>query len=376
MSDATPTEFDAIEREAMAGALAASLRGSPSPNPPVGAAVVRDGEVVAFGHHRRAGEDHAEVVALRGAGERARAATLFVTLEPCNHVGRTAPCTEAILRAGVRRVVFAVRDPNPNVAGHGARALAAAGVEVREGFGGALQREAERVLAPWGRFITLGRAHVTLKAGLSLDGAMATRGGESQWITSEETRRDAHALRGGCDAVIAGIGTVRADDPLLTVRGVDAPRRPVRVILSTGAELPLGSRLVATARDVPVWLLCGEGGDAAQREREAALAAAGVDVLRLPRRDGRVDLASALRALGSRGVVSALAEGGSAVHGALVDAGLADRVVLYLAPMLLGGGGLRAIGGAGPERLAEALRLGPLDVRRVGPDLRVEAEVR
>lgn len=358
----------------MARAAAESRRGAPSPNPPVGACVVSGGAIVGVGHHQRAGEDHAEVVALRDAGDRARGATVFVTLEPCNHHGRTAPCTEALLRAGVARVVFALADPNPHVRGHGRDALRAAGVVVEQGFEPDAQRDAEHVIAPWLRYITSGRAHVTLKAAMSLDGSIATRGGESRWITSPEARRDGHRLRACCDAVLVGSGTVRADDPRLTVRDVPSERAPVRVVVSRDARLPPGAQLVVTAREVPTWVLCAAGADEGRRRE---LSAAGVRVIALPPGDGgAVDLAVGLRALASEGVVSVLCEGGGALHGRLRDAGLVDRVVCYVAPMLMGGGGLRAVGGAGAEGLSDVTRLRDWAVRPVGPDLRIEAEVR
>ncbi len=360
----------------MTRALSEAVQGAPSPNPPVGAVVVRDGTIYGLGHHHRAGEEHAEAMALRHAGDDARGATVFVTLEPCNHHGRTAPCTEALVRAGVARVVFAVPDPNPHVRGHGREMLRAAGVIVEEGFLPDFQREAERIIAPWMRFITTGRAHVTLKAAMSLDGSIASRDGESRWITSEDARVDGHKLRARCDAILVGSGTVRADDPLLTVRGVAVERAPARVIVSRDARVPLESKLVATAGEAPTWVLCARGGDDDQRARAGALAERGANVIEVDARDdGGVDLRAAMHTLAGLGVVSVLCEGGGALHGALRDAGVVDRVVAYVAPMLLGGGGLRAIGGAGAGMLADATRLGEWDVKRVGPDLRIEAEV-
>lgn len=377
MSDANPRTFSPAERWAMARAVAGSRLGAPSPNPPVGAVVEHGGTLCGEGHHRRAGEEHAEVMALREAGDRARGATVYVTLEPCNHHGRTAPCTEALLRAGVARVVFAVPDPNPHVRGHGREMLRAAGVVVEEGFDPESQREAEHIIAPWMRFITAGRPHVTLKAAMSLDGSIATRGGESRWITSPEARADGHALRARCDAILVGSGTVRADDPLLTVRDAPSDRAPARVVVSRDASLSLDAKLVATAREAPTWVLCWRGGDDAQRARETALSERGVTVIEVDPGDaGHVDLRAALRELGARGVVSVLCEGGGSLHGALRDAGLVDRVVCYVAPAVFGGAGVRAIGGVGAARLADATRLGAWRVQPVGPDLRIEAEVR
>lgn len=366
-----------VERAAMRRAVALARLGWPSPNPPVGAVVLRGDTVVGEGYHRFAGAPHAEVEALRAAGDAARGATVFVTLEPCNHHGRTPPCTGALRAAGVARVVYACADPNPHVAGFGREALRSAGIAVDAGFSREAQAEAEALLAPWRTFITLGRAHVTLKVGMSLDGRIATRTGASQWITSPAARADAHRLRAEADAVLAGSGTVRADDPALTVR--DAPlrdgRAPVRVALDSTLALPPEASLVRTARDTPTWVLCREGADPARRAR---LRDEGVTVLEVPvGSDGvHVDLEACMQALAGRGVVGVLCEGGGALHGALRDASLADRVVCYVAPVILGGTrALSAFGGLGAAVLSDATRLGPWRVDTVGPDLRIVAEV-
>jgi diaminohydroxyphosphoribosylaminopyrimidine deaminase/5-amino-6-(5-phosphoribosylamino)uracil reductase len=359
-----------IERFAMLRAVDAAREGSPSPNPPVGAVLLREGAVVGVGHHARAGEAHAEVQALAEAGERARGATLYVTLEPCNHHGRTPPCTEAVLRAGVGRVVYAVADPNPHVAGGGGAWLRARGVTVSEGFG-VLQPEAERLLAPWRSFIIRGRPFVTLKIAMSLDGRIATRTGESRWITGAAARADGHALRAACDAILVGSGTVRADDPMLTVREARAPRAPSRVIVDSALTTPRDAALLRTAREVPTWILTTPGRDCRPFED------AGVEVLEVPPTpEGRVDLAAAMRLIASRGVVSTLCEGGGGLHGALRDAGLVDRVVAYVAPMVIGGlDATPAVGDVGAATLADSLRVRWRDVARLGDDLRLEGEV-
>ncbi|MFO0607639.1 MAG: bifunctional diaminohydroxyphosphoribosylaminopyrimidine deaminase/5-amino-6-(5-phosphoribosylamino)uracil reductase RibD [Polyangiales bacterium] len=362
-----PAELDA---RAAARAAACARRGHPSPNPHVGAVVVRGGEVVGEGWHERVGGDHAEVTALREAGERARGATLYVTLEPCNHHGRTPPCTDAIARAGVARVVYAVRDPNPDVAGGGEDALVRAGVDVTVGFDEAAQRDVERLLRPWVCFVVQRRAHVTLKAGMTLDGRIATRTGESRWITGPEARRDVHARRAVADAVIVGSRTVLADDPELTARHEPVARQPVRVVVDSELRTPPGSKLARTAGEVPVWVFTREGHD---RGLASALQALGVEVFASGA--ARVDLAGMLASLASRGVVSALCEGGGGLHGALLDAGLGDRALCYVAPMLLGGGGAPAFGGLGPASLASARRLRDVTVDRLGDDLRIEGEL-
>ncbi len=365
--------FDDLAREAMRAAVDAARRGDPSPNPHVGAVVVRDGAVVATGWHRRVGDDHAEVMALAAAGDRARGATVYVTLEPCNHHGRTPPCTEALARAGVSRVVFAVGDPNPHVAGGGRAALRAGGVEVTEGFDPESQAAAERLIAPWRTYILHGRAHVTLKAAMTLDARIATRTGESRWITGEAARRDGHALRAASDAVLVGSRTVLADDPTLTARLVPTPRQPVRVVVDSKLTIPLSAQVVQTAREVATWVLTVEAADLARAE---ALRACGVLVLPVGGGDGRVDLAGALRALASRGIVAVLCEGGGGLHGALLDAGLADRVVCYIAPTLFGGNeATPAFGGRGVGTLATAHRLVGMRTECVGQDLRIEAEL-
>lgn len=357
----------------MALCLREARRGSPSPNPPVGAVLVRDGAVVSSGWHAHVGDAHAEVVALRAAGANTRGATVFVTLEPCNHHGRTPPCTAALIAAGVSRVVFAVDDPNPHVTGRGAEALRAAGITVEQGFGGELQSDAERLIAPWKTFITEGRPHVTLKVAMTLDARIATRTGESQWITGPEARADAHALRASSDAVMVGIGTVNADDPELTARHVQTDRQPVRVVLDSGLSISTGAKLVRTAREVPTWVIATER---AESERQKALEALGVTVIRVGAESGRVSLGEALKALAARGIVTLMCEGGGALHGALLASPWVDRMVCYVAPMILGGNAaVAAFGGPGSATLADARRLRDVRTRQVGADLRIEAEV-
>lgn len=328
--------------------LAREAVGTTSPNPPVGAVVVRDGRVVGEGRTQPPGGAHAEAEALRQAGARARGAELFVTLEPCAHQGRTPPCTDAILAAGVAAVRVAVMDPAPHTAGRGVEMLRNAGVEVTVADG---PREARRLVEAFAKHVTTGMPFVTAKFAMSLDGKIATRAGDARWISNEASRREAHRLRAEADAVIVGIGTALADDPRLTVR--DAPLRggqPLRVILDSAGRLPEraamlseeGQTLVVAARD----------------EAAARLRRVGADVVVAPGPDGRVDLAQALAELGSRNVVTALVEGGSTVHGALFDARLVDKVAAFLAPVIIGGQGAPGpVGGGGAERLAGALRL-------------------
>lgn len=338
-------------------ALEEARKAIPSPNPPVGAVVVsKDGRVIGQAFHARAGEEHAEALALAQAGEEARGGTLYVTLEPCNHQGRTPPCVDTILTAGIRRVVIGCLDPNPGVVGGGAQRLRDAGVEVEVGVS---QAEARALIAPWAKFITTGMPYVGLKLALSLDGRISTRTGASKWVTGPEARAKVQELRARHDAVAVGIGTALADDPRLTVRDVEVlplGRMPVRVIFDSHLRLPLSSRLATTAREVPTWLLTGTD---APEDAEQALVDAGCAVLRVPNSaEGRVDVAAALRLLASQGVVSMLVEGGAELAGSLLASRLADELHAFIAPILLGPRGRPgAVDWAGPDTPTEAPRI-------------------
>jgi diaminohydroxyphosphoribosylaminopyrimidine deaminase/5-amino-6-(5-phosphoribosylamino)uracil reductase len=350
-------------------ALAERARGLTSPNPMVGAVVVAGGEIAGEGWHRRAGEPHAEIEALRAAGPRARGATLYVTLEPCAHQGRTPPCVPAIVAAGVARVVAAVRDPNP-AAGGGAARLAAAGVEVEVGL---LEEDARRLNRVFLTAMREGRPHVTLKAAATLDGKIADLHGASRWVTGEAARARSHRLRAEADAVLVGIGTALADDPALTVRLAEPwPREPWRVVLDAEARLGPDARLIRAGTPGRALVATGVGADPG---RVARLEAAGATVVRCPARDGRVDPVAVLAALWAREVRGVLVEGGAETHAAFLDAGLVDHVALFLAPLLLGGRTAPpVIGGPGRE-LKHAVRLGRLEVERLGDDVLLEAEV-
>jgi len=354
------------DEEAMRAALAEAIKGTPSPNPHVGAVLVADGEIVGRGHHPKPGREHAEVMAIRDAGERARGATLYVTLEPCNHHGRTPPCTEAILAAGIARVVVGVRDPNPHVEGCGNARLRAAGVEVIEGVE---EAESARVIAPFSKHVREGRPWVRLKLAASLDGRIASEKGVSKWITGPEARRQVHALRARADAVAVGIGTALADDPALTVRDVEpiADRAPpMRVVFDADARLPLGAQLVRTAHEIPSIAIVA---DDAARARVEALTAAGLRLLQVKRSDGGVDLGAALDALGREGVVDLLVEGGARLAGGLVAGDLVDEIHWYLAPIALGAAGTAALFGPSPESPDLALRYALDRVERAGDDV-------
>jgi diaminohydroxyphosphoribosylaminopyrimidine deaminase/5-amino-6-(5-phosphoribosylamino)uracil reductase len=333
-----------------------------APNPLVGSVVERHGAVLGEGWHERPGGDHAEVAALRAAGD-ARGATVYVSLEPCCHHGRTPPCTDALIEAGVRRVVVASLDPSEKVDGRGVAALRRAGIEVDLAQGDVSDR-ARRQNAPFRTLALLGRPHVTYKAAISLDGRTATASGESRWISSTESRRLVHEMRARAGAVAVGVGTAIRDDPQLTARDVEPPpeRQPVRVVFDRRGRLPLTSTLVRTAAEVPVIDVVERGAPGRR-----ALEDAGVEVIEAPP-------AEALAELGRRGISSLLLEGGAELAGGLVRGGLVDRIALFTAPLLLGDGP-GVIDGLGITALAAAPRLSELRTRPVGPDILVEAEL-
>jgi diaminohydroxyphosphoribosylaminopyrimidine deaminase/5-amino-6-(5-phosphoribosylamino)uracil reductase len=343
----------AHEVQAMHRAIQASrvVVGTTSPNPPVGAvALDRDGNVLGVGATQPPGGAHAEVVALEAAGEAARDGTMVVTLEPCAHTGQTGPCVDAIIAAGIRRVVYAVDDPHAVAAGGGA-ALTAAGVDVESGV---LADELERgPLEPWLTYIRAGRPFVTWKYAASLDGRVAAPDGSSRWVSGPEARADAHELRAECDAVAVGIGTVLTDDPRLTVRdatGETLPRQPLRVVLDTSGRTPHDAAVLDEA--APTLVLSGAD---------------------LPVVDGRVDPHAVLGVLHDRGIVHLLLEGGPTVAMSFVRAELVDRVVGYIAPMLIGGGGFPALGGEGAPSIDKAWPFRIDEVTQVGKDLRIVA---
>ena len=368
--------FDDADRRFMRRALALARRGrgTTRPNPMVGAVVVRRGRVLAEGYHRRPGTAHAEVDALGKLGGRAPGATVYVSLEPCDHLGRTPPCTRALLAAGVARVVVGVRDPNPLVDGRGIARLRRAGVQVDVGCLEAECRDLNRAFFTW---VTHKRPLVTLKVAASWDGfiadGLARPAAAPAWLTGPEARAAAHALRGAHDAILVGAGTVRSDDPLLTDRRSRRGGRPqpLRVVVDGRLSVRASARLVATAREVPTLVVGGHGAPPA---RMAALTAAGADVVLLPSsQQGRFSVEALLAELGAREIQSVLVEGGAAVHGAFIAAGLVDRVAFFFAPRLLGGGlGIAS----GPGRpIAKALPLGPARLRQIGEDWLMEADV-
>ncbi len=356
--------------------LAARGQGTTSPNPMVGALVVKQGRIIGQGYHLRSGQPHAEILALRQAGKQARGATLYVTLEPCCHLKkRTPPCAPVVVHSGVSRVVIAMSDPNPSVKGRGVAQLRRAGLTVTTGVA---RREAEELNRAYSHWIRTKRPYVTLKAGMTLDGKIATASGDSRWITSTMSRQEVHELRGQVDAVLVGVGTVLADNPSLTARtGAQlrnlAARQPLRIIVDSRLRVPSNAQvlsqqhkartLVATTRFAPA-------------VRVRAIQKKGIEAAVFPAIRGRVSLPALLKELGRRGIISLLVEGGSEMNAAMLKAKLVNHVRFYVAPTLLGGRDAKAvIGGKSPVRLVQALKLRNVHIRSVADDVVVEGDV-
>lgn len=374
--------FSAADHGFMARALQLAQRGlcSTTPNPRVGCVMVRDGRVIGEGWHEKAGLPHAEAAAiaaivdagalcvsgnpLRGQVT-AKGATAYVTLEPCSHFGRTPPCADALIAAGVARVVVAMQDPNPQVAGRGLARLTAAGIEVASGL---LAAEATELNIGFVSRMTRGRPWLRLKVAASLDGKTALNNGVSQWITGPDARRDAHAWRARSCAVLTGIGTVKDDNPRLTVREVPTTRQPLRVVIDSRLETPLdaavlegGNVLIAAAQDDPV--------------RSAALRARGAEIVILPNAQGKVELAALLQELGRRGINEVLAEAGTRLNGSLLREGCVDELLIYQAPILIGDAARGMFGLAELTDLAGVQRINVIERRVVGADLRIRARL-
>jgi diaminohydroxyphosphoribosylaminopyrimidine deaminase/5-amino-6-(5-phosphoribosylamino)uracil reductase len=356
--------FSAADHEFMARALRLARKGlfTTTPNPRVGCVIAKDGAVVGEGWHARAGEAHAEIHALNAAGEHARGATAYITLEPCSHHGRTPPCADALIGAGVARVVAAMRDPNPQVGGNGLEKLRAAGIACADGL---MEAEARELNIGFVSRMTRGRPWVRLKVAASLDGKTALNNGRSQWITGPDARRDGHAFRARACVILTGAGTVRDDDPRLTVRDVETDRQPLRVVVDSHLETPPTARLLEGGHA----LVVAASEDAA---KIAALRAAGAEVIVLPNPQGKVDLPRLLQALAERGVNELHVEAGHKLNGSLLREGLVDELLIYFAPTLLGSG--REMFPL-PELadLAGRRDLKIVDLRRVGADIRVLA---
>lgn len=343
--------------------LAERGRGHLEPNPLVGAIIVRDGTIVGEGWHEKFGQPHAEIHALRQAGENARGSILYVTLEPCCHFGKTPPCTEAVIRAGVRRVVFAMLDPFHQVSGQGAARLREAGIDVEVGVG---EIAARRLNAPYLKRLRTSRPWVHAKWAMTLDGKIATRTGESKWITGEAARAKVHELRGRMDAIIVGKGTLLADNPLLTARP-RGPRVATRVVLTaTGEGMPEECQLLNSISDAPVIVIAGE----LAVSRLNSWQDRGATVATVPASDSGVDLKAALTKLGELGMTNVLVEGGGETLGGFLDAGEVDEVHAFVAPMIVGSSTARGpFAGVGMERLSEALRVTGTAIEQLGEDV-------
>lgn len=348
--------------------LAAQGRGRTSPNPMVGAVVTKQGLVVGEGYHRRAGEDHAEVIALREAGDSAFGATLYLTLEPCCHYGRTPPCTDRIIQTGIQRVVASMPDPNPLVSGKGFERLREAGIQVEWGL---MEKEARRLNEAYIKFITTGLPFVLLKGAASLDGKIATAAGESRWITGALARERVHRLRDEVDAVMVGIATALQDDPQLTTRLPSGQGRdPLRIVLDSSGQLPLEARLINPCSSAKTLLITSTS---SPDEKVEDLKQGGVEIWRMSEEGGRIPLRPLLSRLAESGVTSLMIEGGSEVNASALQEGIVDKVILFLSPRFIGGRDAPSlIGGRGTERLATAPRLKNISLEWVGDDIMIE----
>ena len=365
------TMFSGDDTAYMARALRLAERGlmTTAPNPRVGCVLVKEGVVVGEGWHERAGQPHAEINALQQAGPQANAATAYVTLEPCCHQGRTPPCTDALIAAGVTRVVAAMEDPNPQVAGQGLAALRAAGIDATAGL---LAEAAGQLNAGFVMRMQQGRPWVRCKLAMSVDGRTAMASGESQWITGEAARADVHRLRGRSDAIMTGIGTVLADDPSLTVRldGMDDNfSQPLRIILDSNLRTPPDAKLL----DLPGETLIVTG--AVDADNEARLTRTGIRIVTLPMQDGQLDLQAVLQYLGTLQINEVHLEAGATLCGAMLQAGLLDELVIYMAPHLMGNAARGLFALPGMEQMAQRIKLSITDMRAVGDDWRITATV-
>lgn len=360
-------EFDrAVAEFFMRIALEEAARGAgrTHPNPAVGAILVKNGRIIARGHHRKAGTAHAEIVALEAAGPRARGADLYTTLEPCDHWGRTGPCSEAIIDARVRRVICGSSDPNPLVNGKGVARLRRQGVQVLTGV---LKEDADRLNRPFFKFIQTGMPWITLKAAVTLDGKLATATGDSRWVTGDAARQEVHRLRNRVDAILVGANTVMKDDPQLTTRlDQEGTRDPVRVVVDSHLRVPLSRKVFQVAPRTRTIVATVEPEDSPKAKRRAA---AGVEVWRIRERNGRVDLKGLLKRLGKEGLLHVLVEGGAQIFGTLLRERLADELWLFMAPKVVGDSGVSWVGELGVSRMARALEFGSVEVDRFGRDL-------
>lgn len=352
--------------------LALKAQGRTSPNPIVGAVVVKDGNIIGEGYHQRAGTPHAEVHALAAAGETARGATMYVTLEPCSHYGKTPPCARAVAEAGLKRVVVAVLDPNPLVQGRGLEILNQAGIKTTVGV---MEAQARRINEFFFKYITTGRPFVTLKMAMTLDGKVATATGDSKWISNEASRRYVHELRNTYDAVMVGIGTVLKDDPRLNTRleGTDT-RDPIRVIIDSGLDIPLDSQIVQSAPKQPTIVFCGSDSSAVKAGR---LEKQGIKIMPLESQSDQIPLHTVFDLLGKMNICSVLVEGGGTINGSIIDHHLADKVHWFIAPKIAGGSSAPSpVGGKGVEQMSAACQIADVDLKMFGDDVLITGYIR
>ncbi len=355
----------------MALSLARKGLGTASPNPMVGAVLVKDDRVVGKGYHKKAGGHHGEVMAIMDAKEEARGSTLYINLEPCVHFGKTPPCTEAVIAAGISRVVVAMLDPNPLVNGRGVNALRRAGINVKVGL---LEEEAKRLNEAFIVSMERKRPFFTMKAAVSLDGKIATKTCDSKWISNEESRKQANLLRAVTDGILVGINTVIADNPMLIPKVIRPRKIPVRIVLDSKLRIPLACDMVKSSEKYPTWVFTSED---SRVDKEMKLKSLGLDVIRVPKdENGKVSLRHICDELYRRGMVSVLVEGGGEINSALLKEGLIDKIIFFYGPLLIGGkGAFNLVGGKGIDFLKDALRIDVVTLKRLKDNIYVEGYV-
>lgn len=347
--------------------LAEKGRGNVSPNPLVGAVIVKEEKIIGQGYHPAYGEAHAEIYALKQAGNKAKDATLYVTLEPCCHYGKTPPCVDAIIKSGIKKVIVAMVDPNPLVSEQGIKKLRENGIEVEVGI---LEEEAKKLNEVFIKYITTKMPFVTLKIAMTLDGKIASYTGDAKWISGEASRRKVHQLRGEVEAIMVGSGTVLADNPMLTARGQEIFTQPRRIVLDSRLQIPLDAKLVQTAKEFSTIVITSQNAD---NKKIKALQAKKVEVWEMLLRDNHIDLFSVMKKLGEMRIDSVLLEGGSTIGFAAIQAGIVDKIQIYIAPKLLGGEKAKtALGGQGIAKIKDAVDVKNWSIQMMGKDILIE----
>ncbi len=350
--------------------LAESARGRTSPDPMVGAVIVKDGEIIATGYHAEQGTPHAEAWAIEKAGEKAKGATLYLNLEPCSHFGYNPPCADKIIKAGIKKVVAAMQDPNPLVSGKGFKDLREAGIEVEEGL---LEDEAKRLNEVFIKWISTGRPFVILKTAMTLDGKIATAGEESRWITGPESRQYGHKLRAEVDAILVGIGTVLKDDPELNVRDIPPPyKNPLKIVLDEKAQIPLNARILQREPEKTIIIVTEQ----ASKEKAEQIKQTGAEVILAKAEGGLVDLKKLMELLGKRNITSLLIEGGARVNASALQEDIVDKVCFFIAPKIVGGEkALTPVEGEGIKKLSDSIKIKDIKVQQLGDDVLLEGYI-